>query len=90
MIESRGRDRAPPTEAESPGLKADGEACSSADYSTRYSTVTFVDLAGSEPSSSHLVENPGKRMPLATGDAQQKREVQSRSAVAPGQLWRTV
>jgi hypothetical protein len=78
MIESRGRDR--PPEAESPGQTGGGEPCSSTDYSTCYSTITFVDLAGSEPSSSHLAEVSGRRVPPPAGDAQQKREVGTRES----------
>lgn len=72
MVESRGHDARP----DSPTSSGGDAGASSPDISTKYSTITFVDLAGSEPSAAHLTESPAKRPSTgSTADAQQKREV---------------
>ena len=76
MVESRSRvvSAGTPGGGGTPKAVAAQDSCSSPDSSTKYSTITFVDLAGSEPSLSHQRDTPTKRQ-QGTGDREQKREV---------------
>ena len=76
MVESRSRvvGAGTPGGGGTPKAVAAEDSRSSPDSSTKYSTITFVDLAGSEPSLSHQRDTPTKRQ-QGTGDREQKREV---------------
>jgi hypothetical protein len=63
------------------GLRADNgnarlteKEAPSTDMKSTHATITFVDLAGSEPSA-HLLDYPGKALPQHIQEKQRKREV---------------
>lgn len=70
-VESRARPLAPAVDSQQLTTTVEG---SSVDSSVKYSTISFVDLAGSEPGSSHMLTK-GKISAVAVDEKQRKREV---------------
>jgi hypothetical protein len=70
-VESRSRPLAPAVDSHQLTTTVEG---SIADSSVKYSTITFVDLAGSEPGSSHMLTK-AKPGAMDADEKQRKREV---------------
>ena len=70
-VESRARPLSAAVDSQQLTTTVEGSAV---DSSVRYSTISFVDLAGSEPGSSHMLTK-GKISAVASDEKQRKREV---------------
>ena len=70
-VESRARPLAPAADSQQLTTTVEGAVL---DSSVKYSTISFVDLAGSEPGSSHMLTK-GKISAAVAEEKQRKREV---------------